>query len=247
MKHKVAATKYRCVLCLRACGFGMTRITRRLQMGKASVSRVFQANGIAIDPERNGRALKGTGIAYRKPFKRVLISMRSRVRKCLSRTAPRIPTFPAHWTEAEIERWKYQNRIEYRLRCVLRRRIRKVIEVGVKSGSSIDLLGCSTEQFKRHIEDQFELGMSWDNYGQWQLDHRRPCASFDLTLPSHQRRCFHFKNYRPLWRIENARKNSLWHGVRHGRRRSGSPGPVSVKKSLTQVPKWPNLAVSDEA
>lgn len=56
--------------------------------------------------------------------------------------------------------------------------------------------------------------MTWQNYGQWHVDHIRPCASFDLSKPEEQRACFHYANLQPLWGEENLRKTSHYGGRR---------------------------------
>ena len=90
-----------------------------------------------------------------------------------------------------------------------------------KSGASIKLLGCSIEYFRQYMEAQFEEGMEWDNLGEWHIDHRRPCSSFDLNKPEEQRMCFHYTNLQPLWAAENIGKsdnfdistfNRVWDG-----------------------------------
>lgn len=48
--------------------------------------------------------------------------------------------------------------------------------------------------------------MTWDNLGEWQIDHRKPCVSFDLTDPEQQRACFHYSNLQPLWEADNKAK-----------------------------------------
>jgi hypothetical protein len=50
--------------------------------------------------------------------------------------------------------------------------------------------------------------MSWENYGRkgWEIDHVRPCASFDLTRHEEVLACFHYTNLRPLWSVDNKRK-----------------------------------------
>lgn len=50
--------------------------------------------------------------------------------------------------------------------------------------------------------------MNWDNYGEWEIDHIKPCASYDLSKPKEQRKCFNYMNLQPLWAEENLRKGS---------------------------------------
>jgi hypothetical protein len=57
-----------------------------------------------------------------------------------------------------------------------------------------------------HIESMFSEGMSWDNYGEWHMDHIIPCSHFDLSIKSQQLECFNYKNMQPLWAIDNIRK-----------------------------------------
>ena len=50
-------------------------------------------------------------------------------------------------------------------------------------------------------------GMTWENYGEWHLDHMRPCASFNLEDPEEQKKCFHWTNLQPLWAKDNLAKS----------------------------------------
>ena len=79
-----------------------------------------------------------------------------------------------------------------------------------KSAKTRNLIGCTIPELRKHLEAQFLPGMSWDNYGQWHIDHKRPCASFDLLDPAQQRLCFHYTNLQPLWAQDNFRKNKKW-------------------------------------
>ena len=72
--------------------------------------------------------------------------------------------------------------------------------------STLEALGCTYEELKVHIESQFTEGMTWENHGKWHLDHHIPCAAFDLSKEDNQRKCFGFKNVRPLWANDNWRK-----------------------------------------
>lgn len=107
-----------------------------------------------------------------------------------------------------LRRWKSQP--HNRLAQNTRTRVSGLLRGHVKSAPTLVLLGCSLEQLKAHLEAQFKPGMSWDNYGQWHVDHKRPCASFDLSKPEDQRACFHYTNLQPLWAKENRVKNSRY-------------------------------------
>jgi hypothetical protein len=81
-----------------------------------------------------------------------------------------------------------------------------------KSKRAIELLGCTIEEFKVHIEKQWQPGMTWKNNttNGWHLDHKRCKASFKLENLKEQQECFHFSNYQPLWADKN-RKKSSWY------------------------------------
>ena len=99
----------------------------------------------------------------------------------------------------------------YKMAKRLRTRIYKALRgIGAKSDHTLMLLGCSMDELKQHLEQHFLEGMSWDNYGEWHVDHIRPCSSFDLALPEQQRVCFNWKNLQPLWAKENLVKNDKW-------------------------------------
>lgn len=97
---------------------------------------------------------------------------------------------------------------EYALVARLRRRIRSALSHKNRSDRFWDLTGCSRQQLFSHIENQFSDGMSWNNSSLWHVDHIMPCASFDLTDPAQQRRCFHYTNLQPLWARDNLAKGA---------------------------------------
>jgi hypothetical protein len=102
--------------------------------------------------------------------------------------------------EAEDLKFKIQRRLQARLW--------HAVAKGSKSSSTLELLGCSYEHLLSHLEAQFSPGMSWNNYGEWHIDHIRPCASFDLTQRAQQKDCFNWTNLQPLWAAENIRKGA---------------------------------------
>ena len=76
----------------------------------------------------------------------------------------------------------------------------------LKSMKTLEALGCTSAQFKDHLERQFLKGMTWDNRDLWQLDHIMPISSakteqevYDLS---------HMTNIRPMWAKENMVKSN---------------------------------------
>jgi len=114
------------------------------------------------------------------------------------------------------KRWKDDP--DFRIIVCLRNRLRKVLlsHGAKKADHTKNLLGCTWQKFKDHIEEKFEKGMTWDNYGihGWHIDHIKPCAAFDLTDPEQQKKCFNYINLQPLWEKDNFSKNSRYNGKR---------------------------------
>jgi hypothetical protein len=102
---------------------------------------------------------------------------------------------------------KYHSDIHYKIKHNLKRRMNNAIKGCFKDCSTIKLLGCDLDTIKKHLESKFSKGMNWGNYGEWHIDHVIPCASFDLTDPEEQRKCFHYTNLQPLWAEDNLRKS----------------------------------------
>lgn len=100
---------------------------------------------------------------------------------------------------------QYQN-TNFRLSSVLRHRIYLALKGICKSNKTSILLGCSIDQLKQHLKSKFQQGMTWENYGEWHIDHIRPCASFDLSKLEEQKKCFHFSNLQPLLAKDNLAK-----------------------------------------
>jgi len=99
----------------------------------------------------------------------------------------------------------------------LRKRLKELLEPGTKIGSFSGMTGCAKGELMTHIEGSFLENMSWDNYGEWHIDHIRPMASFDLANPQARKEVNHFTNLQAMWKSENEIKGSLWEGVRYSK------------------------------
>lgn len=77
-----------------------------------------------------------------------------------------------------------------------------------KKSRTYEILGCSFEEFKSHIESQFIDGMSWDNRDKWHIDHIKPISrgktEEEIIALNH------YTNLQPLWAIDNWSKSDKY-------------------------------------
>ena len=106
-------------------------------------------------------------------------------------------------------RKRYATDSKYRTEKNIRTRIGHALGKN-KGDHAFDLLGCTINFMKVHIEKQFKPGMTWDNQGKgddkWEIDHIIPFAAFDLTNRDEQFIVCWVQNLQPLWGPENASK-----------------------------------------
>ena len=74
----------------------------------------------------------------------------------------------------------------------------------------MNLVGCTKDELKLHIESMFQEGMTWDNMGEWHVDHIIPMNAFDLSCGEQQRIVMWYKNLQPLWGSENLKKSDKY-------------------------------------
>jgi len=109
-------------------------------------------------------------------------------------------------------KYKRQTDIKFKILSSLRHRLNMSVINNYKSAPTKELLGCTVEFLKKHLETQFTDNMNWNNYSYygWHIDHIKPCASFDLSKDLEQRKCFHYTNLQPLWAKDNLEKGAKY-------------------------------------
>ena len=108
---------------------------------------------------------------------------------------------------------RYHNDALFRVSINIRGAVNRVCFGGVKTGKSIDLVGCDNTFLMNHLESLFTYKMNWNNYGTyWHIDHIKPISSFhDLAVdPLQQRLCCNWRNLQPLEANENLSKSDKW-------------------------------------
>jgi hypothetical protein len=67
-------------------------------------------------------------------------------------------------------------------------------------------VGCTYQELLDHLESQFEEGMTWENQGEWHIDHFKAQSRFDPTNEEEAFKCWHWTNLQPMW----AEINQSW-------------------------------------
>lgn len=105
-----------------------------------------------------------------------------------------------HWLEKTEKRRKYRYKYNkksftHKWRMLLKNSLKRLGKI--KEGKTIDLLGYSATELKEHLESLFTDSMSWDNYGEWHIDHILSVSSFDKDTPINVVNAL--SNLQPLW------------------------------------------------
>lgn len=88
--------------------------------------------------------------------------------------------------------------------------IHKTITKGMKHAKTFIALGYTPEELMAHLEDLFLPGMTWENYGDWHIDHIIPLAvhNYSSTEDFDFKRAWALSNLQPLWAHDNIAKGA---------------------------------------
>jgi hypothetical protein len=96
--------------------------------------------------------------------------------------------------------------ITFRLLGNMRNRLRASFFGKGKSKKTLDLLGSDIQTAKNYLESLFQPGMTWDNYGEWEIDHKIPLSKAKDT--EELEKLCHYFNLQPLWLTDNRQKGN---------------------------------------
>ena len=111
------------------------------------------------------------------------------------------------WKKKERYQYtRYHTDINFKLKHLIRNRLNNALKVKswIKNSKFSEYIGCPKDKLIQHIESNFINGMTWENHGEWHIDHIIP-----LSIASSEEELYklcHYTNLQPLWAIDNLRK-----------------------------------------
>jgi hypothetical protein len=108
----------------------------------------------------------------------------------------------------EYEKNRYNTDIKFQTNRKRKRRINDLLRCKYPDKIS-NILKYSKQQLIDNIQSKFKEGMSWDNYGEWHIDHITPLDHYDINIEDYI--VSNLNNLQPLWSKDNINKSNKLH------------------------------------
>ena len=222
MSKKIELTPEQTSECLRMYNdelLGSTTISERMGIHKTIIIRTLKENSVVLGPSGR-RNTGGKSKANKRYYKNNKEDICEWYKKWAKENREYLREKHTEWREdnkehvnkykRDYERKRRAEDPKYRLGVRTRTAVWQLLkERGIKkTNKTFELLGYTIEELMNHLEKQFVNGMTWDNYGEWHVDHIRPMSSFNFTSPEDPefKECWRLENLQPLWWPDNLSK-----------------------------------------
>lgn len=104
----------------------------------------------------------------------------------------------------------YRENETFRLSVIMRSHLQRVLKITgeVKTSSMVSMFGYTPKMLRDHLQSLFKPGMSWENYGEWHIDHKIPITLLTLYGITDPAFINSLSNLQPMWAIENMSKGN---------------------------------------
>jgi hypothetical protein len=201
--------------------WGTRQIGEKYSVSEKTINRVLKENEVKMDT----------------PGRRYFGGKKTSDKKYYESNKEKISEYYSEWRENKKEhlkeyqkKWRDENRDKlrktkrdyernrkasdplYKLISNFRTAIYQVLKESnvEKNGHYFDILGYTPEELIVHLENQFTEGMTWDNYGEFHVDHKLPISYFNIKEIGDEEfmKCWCLDNLQPMWGEENIRKSN---------------------------------------
>jgi len=222
MSKKIELTREQIDECLKMYNdemLGSTTISQRMGIHKTIIIRTLKENGVVIGSSGR-RNIGGKSAANKRYYENNKEIISEWYKEWAENNREYLRDLHTKWREdnrehvnkykRDYERKRRAEDPKYRLGIRTRTAVWQLLkERGIKkTNKTFSLLGYSIEELMAHLEKQFTEGMTWDNYGEWHVDHIRPMTSFKFESVDDPefKECWALSNLQPLWWNDNLSK-----------------------------------------
>jgi predicted transcriptional regulator len=202
---------------------GSHTISEKMGISKPTVLRILKENGITMKSSGR-RNIGGREVATKKYFSKPEVKERLKKnhKKWSEKNKEHLTEYHKKWRTENVEKWRSTKRNyernrkasdpAYKLISNFRTAIYQVLKENnvEKNKHYFDILQYTPEELISHLEKQFTDGMTWENYGEWHVDHRMPISSFNFESVDDDSfiKCWSLDNLQPMWGKENIVKSN---------------------------------------
>lgn len=202
---------------------GSPTISEKLKIHKTIILNTLRSNGIVLGPSGR-RNIGGREVAIKKYESKPETKKRKSEnhKTWYEQNKENRKEYLKEYREKNIDKIRKtkrdyeRNRKErdplYKLISNFRTAIYQVLKESnvEKNKHYFDILQYTPEQLITHLENKFTDKMSWDNYGDWHVDHKLPITHFNIQEMGDKEfmRCWSLDNLQPMWGFDNIFKSN---------------------------------------
>jgi hypothetical protein len=200
---------------------GSQTISEKTGINKSIILRILKENGIIMGPSGR-RFIGGREVATKKYFSKPETKERLKKnhKKWSEQNKEHLKQYIKEYRKNNVdkirqikrdyERYRKASDPAYKLISNFRTAIYQVLKENnvEKNKHYFDILKYTPEELISHLEKQFTDSMTWENYGEWHVDHRMPISSFNFESVDDDSfiKCWSLENLQPMWGKENITK-----------------------------------------
>ena len=200
---------------------GTPSIGKLYKVHKAVINRTLRENGVVMD-QPGRRNIGGKSAADKRYAKKNKEKLSEYHKEWSDKNRVKLREYHSEWRDKnrvnineKTRLWylnKRRNDPGFRLKCNTRTALYTCLKEAnvTKYLSTFELLGYTLEELMSHLEALFTEGMTWDNYGEWHVDHKIPMTSFNFETTDDRefKLCWCLDNLQPLWESDNLSKGT---------------------------------------
>jgi hypothetical protein len=200
---------------------GSPTISEKLKIHKTIILNTLRDNGVVLGPSGR-RNIGGKKVADKKWRDNNKEYLADKSKTWYEQNKEHRKEYHKKWRTDNIDKWRQTKRDYernrkasdplYKLISNFRTAIYQVLKESnvEKNRHYFDILQYTPEELIIHLESQFKDTMSWDNYGEWHVDHKLPITSFNIEEMGDKEfmKCWALENLQPMWGDENIRKSN---------------------------------------